>query len=199
MAASSSGAEDPKPRLDTTQELLERIRTGDERAREVLYARLLPGVRRWARGKLPARARDLTETDDIVQIALARSLSRLDAFESRGPGAFAGYLRQILLNCIRDEYRRAQRLPDSEPLPAELIEAGPSVVERTLGVEVLSAYERALEGLTGGQRDALILRIEFGFTFPEIAEALGKPTPNAARMLVMRALVRVTELMDERE
>ncbi|MCA9726646.1 MAG: hypothetical protein KC729_03120, partial [Candidatus Eisenbacteria bacterium] len=84
--------------LDDTQILLDRIRLGDEQAREVLYARLLPGIRRWARGRLPSGSRDLSETDDLVQIALSRSLSRLEAFESRGRGAFMGYLRQILLN-----------------------------------------------------------------------------------------------------
>lgn len=196
MSASGS-AGSPPPRLDTTEELLTRIRGGDDRAREQLYTRLLPGLRRWARGKLPAQARGLAETDDVVQIALARSLSRLDAFEHRGRGAFLGYLHRILVNCIRDEIRRAGRRPVSEPLEEELLEPEPSPVERTLGIETLAAYERALEQLTDGQRDALMLRIEFGFTFPEIAEALGKPTPNAARMLVMRALVRVAEWMDE--
>jgi RNA polymerase sigma-70 factor (ECF subfamily) len=40
------------------------------------------------------------------------------------------------------------------------------------------------------------MRIEFGFTFPEIAEALGRPSANAARMTVSRALVRLAEVMD---
>jgi RNA polymerase sigma-70 factor (ECF subfamily) len=197
MPLREPGAARSTRHLDTTEELLTRIRGGDDHARELLYTRLLPGLRRWARGKLPAQARGLTETDDVVQIALARSLSRLDAFESRGRGAFLGYLHRILLNCIRDEIRRAGRRPTAEPLSDELIEDQSSRMERTLGIETLAAYERALEQLTEGQRDALILRIEFGFTFPEIAEALGKPTPNAARMLVMRALVRVAEWMDE--
>jgi RNA polymerase sigma-70 factor (ECF subfamily) len=199
MADSLAGGAGSSRKLDTTQDLLDRIRGGDHRAREVLYARLIPSMRRWARGKLPARARDLTQTDDIVQIAVSRSLSRLEEFESKGPGSFLGYLHRILLNCIRDEYRRAQRVPDAEPLPDELAENAPSLVERTLGSEVLAAYEGAIERLSGAQRDALILRIEFGFTFPEIAEALGKPTPNAARMLVMRALVRVVERMHGQE
>jgi DNA-directed RNA polymerase specialized sigma24 family protein len=41
------------------------------------------------------------------------------------------------------------------------------------------------------------MRVEMGFTYAEIAEALGGPSANAARMLVTRALVRMAEAMDE--
>ncbi|MCA9728923.1 MAG: hypothetical protein KC729_14625, partial [Candidatus Eisenbacteria bacterium] len=93
--------------------------------------------------------------------------------------------------------RRIQRIPEANPLPEDLVDDGPAVVERTLGRGVLERYERALGCLSVTQREALVMRIEYGFTFPEIADALQKPTPNAARMLVLRALVRVAELMDE--
>jgi len=66
-----------------------------------------------------------------------------------------------------------------------------------LGREALAAYERALGRLTGEQHDAVVLRMELGFTHAEVAQALGLPTPNAARMAVARALVRLTEVLDE--
>ena len=59
-------------------------------------------------------------------------------------------------------------------------------------------YEAALQELTEDQREAVILRIEFGMSFPEVAEAMGKPSPNAARMLVVRALVHLAERMRDR-
>ena len=42
----------------------------------------------------------------------------------------------------------------------------------------------------------MFLRIELGFTHQEVADAIGAPSANAARMLVSRALVRLAELMD---
>ena len=44
-------------------------------------------------------------------------------------------------------------------------------------------------------REAVILRVEFGYSHEEIAEAIGSPSANAARMTVARALVRLAEEM----
>jgi len=38
-----------------------------------------------------------------------------------------------------------------------------------------------------------VLRIEMGLGYDQVAEAVGKPSPNAARVAVMRALVRLGE------
>ncbi|HKW15191.1 MAG TPA: sigma-70 family RNA polymerase sigma factor, partial [Candidatus Krumholzibacteria bacterium] len=89
--------------------LLTRARTGDVVAREELFERFFPILRQWAHRRLPAGARDLNETMDLVQITLLRALNRLDQFESRGEGAFLAYLRQIMLNVVRNEARRAAR------------------------------------------------------------------------------------------
>lgn len=190
---------DPVPSMVSTGELIGRIQDGDERAREILYARLLPGLRRWARGRLPRSGRALTETDDVVQVALIRSLNRIHEFEPGGPGSFVAYLHRILMNCIRDEFRKVARRPGSDPLPDELPGDRPKLLEETLGVEAFEAYEAALALLPETQREPLILRIEFGFTYGEIAETLGRPSANAVRMQVTRALGRVVELMDARD
>src|SRR5262245_27040120 len=94
---------------EPTQELIERVRGGDERALDRLLGRYLAPLQRWARGRLPAGARDLLGTDDLVQETLIRTMSRIGSFEARGPGSFQAYLRQALLNRIRDEARRRGR------------------------------------------------------------------------------------------
>jgi DNA-directed RNA polymerase specialized sigma24 family protein len=43
----------------------------------------------------------------------------------------------------------------------------------------------------------VILRLEFGYSHAEIAEALGKPSPDAARMVVARALVTLGKWLDD--
>ncbi len=182
--------------LESTRTLIFRARAGDDAAREQLFSRFLPGLRRWAHGRLPARARELADTDDLVQISVLRAFSRIGEFDPRHQGAFLGYLHQILLNCIREEIRRASRRPGHEPLSETIIEDRPSLLERTLGPSTLDAYDTALRALPEEQQQAVILRIEFGFSHQEIAHALGRPSANAARMMVARGLVRLAEKME---
>jgi RNA polymerase sigma-70 factor (ECF subfamily) len=181
------------PPLDSTVVLLERIRLGDGAARERLLARYLPILRRWAHGRLPAGARGLADTDDVVQITLVRALNHLGEFEYRHEGAFLGYLRQGVLNAIRQEIRRSRRKPSGEEVDEGVADPAPSAVEQAIGTETLERYEEALMALTPDQREATMLRLEFGLSYPEIAEAMGKGSANAARMLVVRALVHLAE------
>ncbi len=182
---------------ESTAELLGQIRSGSPNARDALVARYLPALSRWAHGRLPRSARDLSDTDDLVQVALVRALARLDEFEPRHHGAFLAYLRRIVLNAVRDELRRAGRRPGQVELDEDLTVAGPSPVEQAMGRETVERYEAALATLDPAHQEAVIMRIELGFTYPEIAVALGKPSANAARMAVSRALVQVAEAMDD--
>ncbi len=192
-AARGTRCMEPTRTLESTLALLERIRVGDATAREQLIGRYLPILRSWAHGRLPVNARGLADTDDVVQVTLVRALSHLKSFEYRHEGAFLGYLRQGVLNAIRQEIRRSRRRPAGEGIDESVADRSPSVVERAVGRETLERYERALMGLTRNQREAAMLRLEFGMSYPEIADAMGKSTANAARMLVVRAVVHLAE------
>lgn len=192
---------DPAPafgpsELESTASLLTRVRAGDRLARERLVQRYLATLLRWGHGRLPSHARDLSDTGDLVQNTLIKALGRLDSFEPRREGAFLAYLRTILLNEVRGEIRRSTRHPAREPLRDDIPSPDPSPVEREVGAEAVRAYERALDTLGAEEREAVILRIELGYTHQQVAEALGKPSADAARMLVARAMVRITEAMD---
>ena len=193
---SSIPPRDQPPELGSTAHLLARVRAGDDAARERLFARVLPALTRWAHRRLPANARDLAETDDLVQVTLARALARIDQFEARGEGAFLAYLRHILLNLVRDEIGRARARPASIELDETLADPSPSVLERTVRRETLGRYEAALAELSDEQREAFLMRLEFGYSHEQIAHALGKSTANAARMTVARALLAVARRMD---
>jgi RNA polymerase sigma-70 factor (ECF subfamily) len=180
-----------------TAVLLTRARSGDIEAREELFQRFLPVLNRWAHRRLPLRARDLVETADLVQMTLLRALNRLDRFESRGEGAFLGYLRHILLNVVRDEIRRSAGRGPHVQLDETLASPYSSVVEQVIGLEQMERYQRGLEMLTEEQQQAVLLRVEFGYTYAQIAEALAKPSPDAARMTVARALAELAEFIDD--
>ena len=110
----------------STIELIERARTGDRSALDLLFARHFGPLRRWARGRLPRWARDVTDTDDLVQDALLQTFKRLDDFDARGTGALYAYLRQAVLNRVRDELRRKARRPQASALDGAGAPAGPS-------------------------------------------------------------------------
>ena len=61
--------------------------------------------------------------------------------------------------------------------------------------ERLDRYESGLTRLPADQREAVILRLEMDYSHAEIAAALGRPSADAARMLVARALVALAEAM----
>lgn len=182
--------------MESTATLLALVREGDDQARSRLFALYLPILRKWARGRLPQTARDLAETDDMVQVTLIRALNRIDEFKPRHEGAFLAYLRRILLNNIRAEIRRVGRLParsegDLISTPDEQL----SMVDAIAGQELMAQYEAALEELNQAQREAVMLRVEFGFNYAEIAGATDAPSANAARMTVCRGLEKLAELL----
>jgi RNA polymerase sigma-70 factor (ECF subfamily) len=181
--------------LRSSLTLLDRARAGDRAALESLIARYVPRLQRWASGRLPRWARDLADTHDLVQETLLQTFKRIEQFEPRGEGALQAYLRQAILNRIRDELRRAKRRPVRGELDSQVQGEGRSPLEETIGEEALERYERALAKLRREDREAIVARIELGYTNDEIAELLGKPTANAARMTVERAIMRLAKEM----
>ena len=181
--------------LESTATLLARVRDGDEEARERLVVRYLALLQRWAHGRVPLRARRFADTDDLVQTTLLRALGAVSHFEPRREGAFLAYLRTILLNQLRTAVGRANAVPPLGSLPETLEGADPSPLEQAIGSEAMEAYEAALACLTEDQRQAVVLRIEMGLSFQEVAEATESPSADAARMLVARGLARLSEQM----
>lgn len=196
-ATADEGSQNPRP--ETTQTLLLHVRRGDDEALNRLYSRYLPILTRWARGRLPAGVRGLATTDDVVQNTLISALKGVREFEPRHDGAFFAWLRRILDNKIRDLIRRAQVRPSGDAPDEHIVDVSPSPLERAIGTEKLDAYERALGDLPEQQQEAVIMRVEFGMTYAEIAQELGSPSPNAARMMISRALMRMAEAMDEKK
>jgi RNA polymerase sigma-70 factor (ECF subfamily) len=181
--------------LDSTFELIARARVGDQAALDRLFQLHFRPLRRWASGRLPKWARDLADTDDLVQETLIQTFKRLDAFEPRRVGALQAYLRQAVLNRIRSEIRRHGREPAIGEIGEQQAGDAESPLEAAIGREAVARYERALATLRVEEREAIIGRVEMGYTYQELADALGKPSAEAARKAAERALVRLAEAM----
>ncbi len=187
--------DDPPADLLMTTELLRRAKDGDAHALDSLTARYLPRLQRWASGRLPAYARSLFDTTDLVQETLLRAIEGLDGIEVRGPGGFQAYVRQAVLNRIRDQVRWAKRRPGPEGVPEDLVDGGASPLEAASGADVFERYEKALEQLSEDERQLLHLRIELDFDYGEIAAMTERPSTDAVRMAVQRALRKLAETM----
>jgi len=191
-----SQGEPAKGSLDSTFYLIARVRAGDREALERLFARHLPPLQRWARGRLPKWARQLTDTDDLVQDALVQTFKRIDEFEPRRVGALQAYLRQAVLNRVRDEVRRKGRYPVTEAdLELLELESAASPLEEAIGREGVERYERSLARLKPAERDIIIAKVEMGYSYAELAEVFDKPSTEAARKAAQRAIVRLAEEM----
>ncbi len=175
--------------------LLRRVQDGDQNALDVLLTRYHPRLMRWASRRLPPFARDLTETQDVVQETLLAAFRRIEAVEIRDDGSLQAYLRRAVLNRIRMEIRRANRKPAPDVLASGVPATGRSPLEQAIGAEALGRYERALDGLAPTERELIVARLELGLTHEELAAAFDKPSANAARMALQRALLRLASHM----
>jgi len=137
----------------------------------------------------------MVETQDLVQETLFQTFRKIETFRPERVGALQAYLRQAVLNRIRDELRKAARRPAADALDEEHVDPGPSPLEEAIGREATEHYEAALAALRPEDREAIIGRIELGYTYDELADALGKPSGDAARKAAERALVRLVEEM----
>jgi RNA polymerase sigma-70 factor (ECF subfamily) len=183
----------------TLHDLLMRARAGDEGAIDEVLARYRGPLQRWAHGRLPRWARDMADTEDLLQETLTQTLKQLPRIDLKDEGALHAYLRQAVLNRIRNELRRASRHPSRTDLDLSMTDGGASPLETAIGSQRLERYEEALGSLTVSDREAIIGRVELGLSFQELARAMGKPSPNAARVAVARALVRLARRMSDRD
>ena len=177
---------------DSTLHVLERAREGDETAGRILFERALPSVRRWAHGRLPRYARASDDTEDVVQHAFLNTLGRIKRFQHRTVGGLQAYLRQAVINRVRDLIRGSMRRGAPVDDPPELPDWNPSPLEAAIMQEQLDRFLQALAKLRPADRQLIVWRIELGYSADEIAAMLGK-SKAAAGMSITRALARLAK------
>ena len=184
----------PDPSCDSTLDVLERARRGDRSAAQVLIARAVPPLRRWSRGRVPHYARGTADTEDVVQDAVLGTFKRIERFEHRTVGALQAYLREAVMNRIRDLIRSSRRRGITVELKDDLPLQDLSPLEVAIRAEKSDRFLKALQALSPADRQVIVWRIELGYTVSEISERLGK-SKAAAGMTVSRALQRLSKVL----
>jgi RNA polymerase sigma factor (sigma-70 family) len=187
--------DDPESR-DTTAELIVKVRDGDRAAENEIVQRNLSDLRRYARGRLPRSARERGDTDDLVQETILKALPRLGTFDSQRPGSFQSYLRVSLKNRVTDAVRRSIRRPPGDPL-VEVVDGAPSPADALNTAEMEASYREALKRLRPLDRPLVIAHVEREWSAAQIAKAFGKPSVDAARVAVSRAMQRLLRELEK--
>lgn len=169
-----------------------RVRREPAEARDVMDARAVlaalytahaPAVLRFLRDLLG----DATLAADATQETFARAFRRIGTVrhDDRRIGWLFGIARNVSL-----EYRKARRAARSrftgDDEAGEAPCAGRSPEAQLLGREAAAVVERALERLPEERRAALLLRLDHGLSYEEVAAALGWSVAKA-RVEVFRA------------
>lgn len=130
---------------------------------------------------------DRHEAEEIVQDTFVRACERWELV--RRAGNRAGYVYRMALNGYRSKLRRVARGARKALLqPAEQPDLFAAVDDR-------DAIGRALAGLSGGQREALVLVEWVGMTDDEVGALLGV-SPITVRVRIHRARATLRQLLE---
>ena len=179
-----------------TVELLARVRAGDDDARDRLVERALPSLLKFASRRLPACIRGATDTRDLVHDVILRTLPRLESFRADGPGALQAFLRRAVANQIVDEVRRARNRPSAAEAVERLGDRRPSVLTTLISRQDLDRLRAAFATLSPSDRALLVTRFSVERRYADVAREHNKPTANAARAAVTRAVARLAKAME---
>ena len=155
----------------------------------------MPGVRRWACGRLPHYVRGDADTEDVLQDAVLSTLKGLKRFRHDTVGGLQAYLRTSVINRIRDLIRGSNRRGVQLEMVDEHVDGQASPAERALARERLDDFLDAMRQLKPADRQIIIWRVELGYSAEEIAARLGK-SRAAAGMSVGRAMKRLADIMN---
>ena len=184
LAGDASSAEDDERRL------LARARRGDPVAFRTLFERHSPAVWRFLRDLF----RDDASADEATQETFVRAHGKLGALrdEARLASWLLGIARHVYLESRRG---RATHLDiaseESEPLLESMLPS-PTPEDLLLDRELEGLLAEALGELREDRRAALLLRLDHGLPYEEIAQVMGWSLPKVKNE-IHRARLKLRE------
>jgi RNA polymerase sigma-70 factor, ECF subfamily len=186
------------------ENLVRRVRAGDDAAARLLFERHLPALRAKARARLPSALRGKVAESDVIQEAWLAAFLALPEFEDRGDGSFGKWLRGILDHKVAYEVRRHGRTAkrDAGREARLATEVGRTIQARgaaspsqdAMALEQASALRGVIDGLADDHAAVIRLVHVEGLTLAQAGERLGR-SGDAARKLYGRAFARLAERM----
>lgn len=188
------------PSDDSTLELVDRMKAGDEDAFGELYRRYHDELLFAVRAHLGPGLRAALQSEDVLQSVAVDAFRALRDFEPRGPGSLRAYLHAMVVNKIRARadwfgaVKRAGTVPLTPSRAAGIPEAdaAPSYYE----AERFERLEKALAVLPDEMRQVIVLRKIDGLSSREVAARMDR-SDDAVRKLYSRAMARLATTLGE--
>ncbi|MCP3915673.1 MAG: sigma-70 family RNA polymerase sigma factor [bacterium] len=186
--------------LAPTIDLIRRFQAGDRSALDALFERYYERVRRCVRIRLAPAVRARVDEEDVLQDAFVRSITGLETYEQRGDSELIHWWSRLVRNLVvnLDQHHRSagrdvgRECPDREGLAtARTTSIGSQAAAR----ETADRIDACLDELASDQREVIVLRLYEGGSWEAVAEAMGRPSPAAARQLFERAKDKLRPLL----
>jgi RNA polymerase sigma-70 factor, ECF subfamily len=177
-------------RTATDEQLVDLVRSGDDRAFDAIHDRYATRLVAFARGLLGGSHHD---AEEVVQDAFVRALSALRADDREM--ALRAWLFAIVRNRALDSLRRPSRTTDIEPHIPVLRDVSADPHDRIVRREELGALVDGLRALPERQRTALVMHELGGASHAAIARRL-HVSPGGSKALVSRARTGLTRARD---
>ena len=183
----------------TDNDLVARIRAGDDRAFEKLYTRYHRRIASYIQGMVHDHAR----AEDIAQDVFMSALRRMR--DTDRPIAFKPWIYEIAKNACIDQFRRARRAEEvsmdaDEGLGSadygRLVSSTPTPDVAHDHKQQIDHLKGAFGGLSETHHEILVMRELEGLSYREIGEKLGMTRP-AVESTLFRARRRLTEEYDQ--
>jgi len=187
MRAVTDQAENPSPLPVEEARWILDAQAGNREAFGQLVEAYWPRLYRW----LFQLTQNRHVAEDLAQDAFLRAWEHLQRFQ---PGTnFRAWLFRIAHNALHNSRRGpANRRAN---LPSDLPDQEPSPDARLLGRELLQRLAEAVSALPAEWRAALLLRVDEGLSFRQIAE-ITQTTEETARWRVFKARQQLLSSLD---
>jgi RNA polymerase sigma-70 factor (ECF subfamily) len=179
-------SEQTRPQAADETRLLLAAQSGDRQAFARLVEGYWPRLFRW----LYHLTRDRHLAEDLAQETFLKALANLHRF--RAGTNFRAWLFRIGHNALANVHRAARQ---RAPLPDDLPARGQMPDEAACSREALRDLATAVEHLPKDFKAALLLRVEEGLSFREIAGVLAL-TEETARWRVFKARQKLLETVE---
>ncbi len=196
-----------------TEQLLDRVAQGDERARNRLLERYRKRLRDLIALRIDRRLLPRVDPSDIVQDSLVEADRRLADYAHERAAPFYVWLRGLALQKLVEEHRRhirakrrsiqreeveVSRLPDEslQKLAERLVAGGSSPSAQLLRADRQRLLMQALARLPDNDHELLVLRHLEQLSVKEIAAVLGL-TEGAVKVRHVRALERLRKALGD--
>lgn len=198
--------------VESSDELLDRLREGDETALADLFSQHRERLWRMVNFRLDRRLYGRVDADDVLQEAYLNAAQRISHYLNNTSMSFFVWLRQIVLQTMIDLHRQhlGAQMRDaarevslhrggypqatSVSLAAHLLGNLTSPSQAAMREEVSQQLENALESMSTIDREVLALRHFEQLTNGEVAEVLDIQQ-KAASIRYVRAIARLKDIL----